>query len=89
MIYRGTRNGFKAKNFHGKCDNIGATLIIIKSEEKNGGMQRIFGAYTDIQWTSVCGYKAGSGNSFLFSLRDDHNFIQIRCTNKEREVLHG
>jgi hypothetical protein len=52
LIYRGTRDGFKAKDFHKKCEKIGATLIIIKSEAKDGGMQRIFGAYTDINWTS-------------------------------------
>ncbi len=34
MIYRGTKNGFKAKYFHGFCDNQGATLTIIKSELK-------------------------------------------------------
>ena len=31
MIYSGTKNGFKAKDFHSRCDNQGATLIIIKS----------------------------------------------------------
>ncbi len=51
-------------------------------------MQRIFGGYTDIQWTSDEGYKSGSGNSFLFTLRDDMNFITLRCTNKKIEVYH-
>ena len=82
MIYRGTRDGFKAKDFHGKCDNKGATLIIVKSEESRSRIQRIFGAYTDIQWTSDNGYKAGHGNSFLFVLRDDMNLIKLRCLNK-------
>jgi hypothetical protein len=50
------------------------------------------GAYTDIPWTSHIGdnqgRKEGSGNSFLFSLRDDMSFIQIRCIKKENEVWH-
>ncbi len=35
MIYRGSKDGFKAEDFHGKCDNKGATLIIIKSEAES------------------------------------------------------
>ena len=50
------------------------------------------GAYTDIPWTSHIGEnqgrKSGSGNSFLFSLREDLSFIKIKCTKKENEVLH-
>ena len=66
------------------------TSAIIKTETKQGGQVRISGWYTDINWTSdVEGeYKAGSGNSFLFSLRDDMKFIKLRCTNKEIEVYH-
>ncbi len=55
-------------------------------------MQRIFGGYTDIQWTSgrreKYGWKTGPGNSFLFTLRDDMNFIKLRCTHKKCEVIH-
>ncbi len=89
MIYRGSWDGFKAKDFHGKCDNKGATLIIVKSEERGSRIQRIFGAYTDIQWTSDKDFITGHGNSFLFVLRDDMNLIKLRCTNKEREVYHS
>ncbi len=51
-------------------------------------MQRIFGGYTDKHWTSDIGYKAGSGNSFLFYTGDDMNFIKLRCKNRKREVHH-
>jgi len=31
LLYRGTRDGYHAADFHNKCNNKGATLIIIKS----------------------------------------------------------
>ena len=33
LIYRGSRDGFSAQNFHSKCDNIGKTLTIIKTNQ--------------------------------------------------------
>ena len=89
MIYRGTKDGFEGKDFHGKCDKQGKTFGILKTEAKDGGQVKISGWYTDIQWTSAGGYKAGSGNSFIFTLRDNINFIKLRCTNKKREVYHN
>ena len=40
-------------------------------------MGKVFGAYTDIPWSSDGGYKKGNGNTFLFSLRDDLNFKKL------------
>ena len=51
MIYRGSRDGFIANAFHAKCDNQGASLIIIKLETGDG-RQRVLGAFTDIPWAS-------------------------------------
>ena len=31
----------------------------------------------------------GNGNSFVFSLRDDFNFVKLKCLNKDREVYHN
>ena len=81
MIYRGTKDGFKGKDFHGKCDNQGKTFGILKTKAKDRGQVKISGWYTDIQWTSDEGdnegYKTGSGNSFIFLLRDDMNLIKL------------
>ena len=52
-------------------------------------MGKIFGAYTDIGWKNNGGLVNGNGNSFLFSLRDDFNFVKLRCFKKEKEVYHG
>ena len=90
MIYRATKDGFEGKDFHRKCDNQGKTFGILKTEAKEGGQIKISGWYNDIQWTSSENgkYKSGSGNSFLFLLRDDMNFIKLRCINKKKEVYH-
>jgi hypothetical protein len=52
-------------------------------------MGKIFGAYTDIPWKLDSGWKTGNGNSFLFSLRDDSNFVKLRCLKKDREIYDG
>ena len=49
-------------------------------------MGKIFGGYTDISWKFSCGSLRGDGNSFVFSLRDDDNFVKLRCLNKDREI---
>ena len=70
MIYNGTRDGFEAEDFHGKCENQGNTFGILKTEAREGGHVKISGWYTDIHWTTNeeddSGYKEGSGNSFIF-----------------------
>ena len=63
MIYRGSKNGFKGKDFHKSCDRKGKTVALIKTEAEGNdsdgdeiagaaGQIRISGCYTDINWTS-------------------------------------
>ena len=51
-------------------------------------MGRIFGAYTDIPWQNNGNRKEGNGNTFVFSLRDNFNFVKLKCLNKSNEVFH-
>lgn len=62
LLYRGSRDGFGAKNFHQKCDNQGPTLVVIKS---NHG--KVFGGFTDVDWDSSNTWKT-TNNAFLFSM---------------------
>ena len=74
LLYRGSRDGFKASDFHRLCDNKGETLVIIKSTDNY-----IFGGYTSINWESTewngqCGEKnnarrEGHGLEFIFTLK--------------------
>jgi len=46
LLYRASRNGWAASNFHSCCDNKGPTVTVIKSGNY------IFGGYTDQSWES-------------------------------------
>jgi hypothetical protein len=48
LLYRGSMDGFRAKDFHLKCDNESSTLTIIKVN----GSDFIFGGYTEAEWQS-------------------------------------
>ncbi len=87
MIFRGTRDGFKAIIFHKNCDNQGPNLTIIKSE-----LGKVFGGYTDIPQGSASfpgASKLGKGNTILFSLKDDMNFVKMRFIGKSAEIRHN
>jgi hypothetical protein len=65
LIYKGSTDGYEAKDFHGKCDKQGETITIVKSGE------RVFGGYTDINWDS--GKRKilkKNGNTFIFAFNE-------------------
>jgi hypothetical protein len=69
LLYRGSRDGFRASNFHEKCDNHPNTLTLIATTK---GF--IFGGFTPIAWDSSNSSKPdSSGKSFLFSLKNSRN----------------
>ncbi|GBB93271.1 hypothetical protein RclHR1_02140024 [Rhizophagus clarus] len=65
LIYRASRDGNKTKVFHKKCDNKGATIVIVKVK----GSEQIFGGYNPIDWESN-GSSTMVKDSFLFSFAD-------------------
>ena len=54
LIYKATRDGYKASDFHSKCDNKGSTISVIKSE-----YGKTFGVYTNLSWNSNNAYTPG------------------------------
>jgi hypothetical protein len=69
LLYRGSRDGFRASNFHSKCDNETNTLTLIETTK---GF--IFGGFTPIAWDcSNTNKPDSSGQSFLFSLKNSRN----------------
>jgi hypothetical protein len=69
LLYRGTRDGFGASNFHAKCDEQSNTLVIILSTEGY-----IFGGFSPTAWDSTSSHKAyNTGKSFLFRLKNPRN----------------
>ena len=45
LIYQASRDGFRASDFHSKCDGYANTLTVVKSSNGN-----IFGGYSSAQW---------------------------------------
>ena len=62
LLYRASRDGFRARDFHSRCDDKGATITVIKC---SGGF--VFGGYADVPWHSQNNYTRSS-QAFLFSL---------------------
>jgi hypothetical protein len=68
LLYRGTRDGFGAKDFHSKCDGHSNTLTILKVKES----PFVFGGFTAVEWDSSGEYKSDP-NAFIFSLTNKDN----------------
>jgi hypothetical protein len=83
LLYRGTRDGFGAANFHSKCDNYNNTLTIVKAH----GTSYIFGGFTSINWGSLFQFKSDP-NAFLFSLTNkDNQPSKMRQLNTIKSIL--
>jgi hypothetical protein len=69
LLYRSTRDGFGATNFHAKCDQQSHTVTIIFTTTGY-----IFGGFTPIAWESGNISKAdNTGKSFLVRLKNPRN----------------
>jgi hypothetical protein len=79
LLWRGSRDGFRAGDFHGRCDGRANTLTLILDTEGN-----VFGGFTPLQWESRvwngkhdnqhnCYKRDDSLKSFLFTLNNPHN----------------
>jgi hypothetical protein len=67
-LYRGTRDGFGAKDFHSKCDGHSNTLKIFKAKQSSF----IFGGFTTVSWDSSSEQKSDA-IAFIFSLTNKDN----------------
>jgi len=68
LLYRGTRDGFQAADFHRCCDDKGPTVTLIRTPMSG---QSIFGGFADKPWTSGEAWShtwEPSNKAFLFSL---------------------
>ena len=77
LKYRASRDGFKATDFHAKCDGVPNTLTVIKSTNGN-----IFGGFTEKPWTSdIC--VVSDPKAYIFSLVNQENkpFKSV-CSNR-------
>ena len=79
LLYRGSRDGFLSKNFHEKCDNKGATIILYQNVQGY-----IFGGYAPIPWRSEQQYRPDS-ECFIFTLTNIHNSKPTKFPTKSQK----
>ncbi|CAB4393427.1 unnamed protein product [Rhizophagus irregularis] len=70
LLYRASRDGNTAAAFHAKCDNKGATVVIVKIRN----LDQIVGGYNPLFWDSSKTDKS-TKNSFLFKFTDKNNLL--------------
>jgi hypothetical protein len=84
LLWRGSRDGFGARDFHGRCDGHANTLTLIKDTAGN-----IFGGFTPVEWESREKYPYNTADpslkSFLFTLKNPHNHEATRLPLNVRE----
>jgi hypothetical protein len=84
LLWRGSRDGFKANDFHVRCDGHANTLTVILDTKGN-----IFGGFTPVKWESGNSHKADDSlKSFLFTLKNPHN-IPARRFPLKAEMKHS
>ena len=84
MIYKGTKDGFSAFNFHMKCDSRGPTITLVKSASNN----EIFGGYSSISWSSSQFRWVRDDKSFLFTLSDGGKMFPQNSNSADCAVYH-
>jgi hypothetical protein len=88
LLWRGSRDGFKAQEFHRRCDGHSNTLTVILDTKRN-----ILGGFTPVEWESRVhnGEYGGDDNrlkaddslrSFIFTLQNPHNIPAKRFALK-------
>lgn len=81
LVYRGTDHGFRAIDFHEKCDGINKTLTII-----NSTAGYIFGGYTEKNWSFYRAYQKDE-SAFLFTLTNYRNEPKVfKCLKPESAI---
>jgi hypothetical protein len=86
LLWRGSRDGFGARDFHSRCDGHANTLTVILDTNGN-----VFGGFTPVEWDSTSRWKAdASVMSFVFTLKNPHNIparrFALRADEKWRAI---
>jgi hypothetical protein len=85
LLYRGTRDGFGAKDFHLKCDGHTNTLTLLKAKES----EFVFGGFTTAELDSS-GECKSDPNVFIFSLTNtDNSPVKMKIDpNKHKYAIY-
>jgi hypothetical protein len=78
LLYRGSRDGFNAADFHRQCDGHERTVVLI--QDLNGYM---FGGYTPVAWRSTGNSQPDpSMSTFVFTLTNPHGIAPRKFTQR-------
>ena len=68
LLYRASTDGWSAKEFHSRCDNKGATLVLMQTDAAF-----VCGGYASVPWTSAPfpGKDVEDEKAFVFSLEGE------------------
>ena len=78
-LFRASRDGYRALDFHNKCDGEINTIIFVKSK---GGKR--FGGFTRLSWNKKDRYK-NSEKDFTFSL-DNEKVYSLENSNSKKNI---
>ena len=83
LLYRASRDGWDASDFHRMFNGKGATVTVVKSSDGY-----IFGEYTDVAWgqSGVCKKPV---ESFMFSLKDHAGVGTVKMPIKSNNTCHA
>jgi hypothetical protein len=85
LVYRGSRDGFRAIDFHNHCNGHQNTLTLISSMN-----DCILGGYTPLAWGSQFDYLSDpSLQSFVFTVTNPHNLSARIFRQKQGERAIG
>jgi hypothetical protein len=79
LIFKMSKDGSKAEDFHKKCNDQGPTLIIIKTTK-----DRIFGGFTPLNWKNKGSFKDENNQTFIFSLNLMKKYDMIK---REKDAI--
>ncbi|ELU03885.1 hypothetical protein CAPTEDRAFT_228654 [Capitella teleta] len=88
LLFRASRDGYKAEDFHRCCDGFSPTFVIVKGETGN-----ICGGFSDVAWTSNTlprGRFIPSNCAFLFTLINNQGIAasKFEVSNGRLATLH-
>ncbi|GBC01429.1 hypothetical protein RclHR1_04190013 [Rhizophagus clarus] len=69
LLYRASRDGNTPAKFHNKCDNKGATIVVVKMSNT----KQIVGGYNPLLWNSDDSYLS-TRDSFIFTFTNKMDF---------------
>lgn len=89
LLYRGSKDGFKSKNFMALCGDKGETLSIVQTKE----FKNVLGGYTNIPWSKQSPrygqWMKGDHKSFLFKVYVNNEIVKLHHLQTEQyETFH-